>query len=245
MLVSIITVSFNSEKTIKKTIESVLNQGYSEIEYILVDGNSKDSTVEIIKSYEKDFLNKGYKFKYVSEKDDGIYDAMNKGISMATGILVGIINSDDWYELDAVQNNVDEYKKEKFNVSFGNLRVISPKTTFIKKARSNFYYTTAGFTHPTMFVEKEIYIKENKYILKNIFDDLDFILRIKNKKYKIKIINKVISNFAFGGVSTKKSMKEVFETIKMTSEVYTRNGYSKIHYIDIFIIKILKYFVGQ
>ncbi|WP_418965060.1 glycosyltransferase, partial [Cetobacterium sp.] len=106
ILVSIVTVAYNSSKTIEKTIESVLNQSYKNIEYIIVDGESKDNTLEIIKKFQKNFENRGIKYKFISEKDNGIYDAMNKGISMCQGELVGMINSDDWYELDAVQNIV-------------------------------------------------------------------------------------------------------------------------------------------
>ena len=91
MRVSIITVSFNSAKTIAETIESVLSQNFPEIEYIIVDGNSTDDTVKIIRQYENRIN------KWVSEKDLGMYDAMNKGIAMATGDVIGILNSDDVY----------------------------------------------------------------------------------------------------------------------------------------------------
>ena len=91
MKISIITITYNSEKTLDDTIKSVLSQNYNDIEYIIVDGNSKDSTIDIVKSY-------GDKIsKFVSEKDSGIYDAMNKGLHLATGDVVGILNSDDVY----------------------------------------------------------------------------------------------------------------------------------------------------
>ena len=103
-LISIITVCFNSSKTIRQTIESVLNQTYTNIEYILVDGKSTDNTVAIIEEYAPQFTAKGIVYRWVSEPDAGIYDAMNKGIKLATGEWIGIINSDDWYELDACEN---------------------------------------------------------------------------------------------------------------------------------------------
>ena len=106
MLVSIITVAYNSEKCIRKAIESVLNQTYPHIEYTIVDGLSKDNTVAVAKEYEEKFQEKGYTYRIVSEKDNGIYDAMNKGIRMATGELIGMINSDDWYEPIAVETAV-------------------------------------------------------------------------------------------------------------------------------------------
>ena len=100
---SIITVSYNSSKTIEKTINSVLSQTYKDVEYIIVDGASSDGTVEIIKEYEPLFEGR---MKWISEPDNGIYFAMNKGIQMAKGELIGIINSDDWYENDAVEKIV-------------------------------------------------------------------------------------------------------------------------------------------
>src|SRR5690242_18447201 len=100
--ISIVTVCFNSAKTIADTIESVLNQDYKPHEYILVDGASTDRTVQIIKTYEDVFRERGISYLYISEPDRGIYDAMNKGIAMATGELIGIVNSDDWYEKDAL-----------------------------------------------------------------------------------------------------------------------------------------------
>ena len=107
MKVSIITVCFNSESTIKETIESVLSQDYSNIEYIIVDGGSIDKTVDIIKSY-------GNKIsKWVSEKDEGLYDAMNKGLKMAQGDVVGLINSDDVYIDNGVISTVLQLLKEK------------------------------------------------------------------------------------------------------------------------------------
>ncbi len=92
MKISVITVCFNSEKTIARTIESVINQHYSDLEYIIIDGGSKDKTVEIINKYRNELS------YFISEPDQGISDAFNKGIRVATGDIIGIINSDDWYE---------------------------------------------------------------------------------------------------------------------------------------------------
>ena len=101
--ISIITVSYNSEKTISRTIESVYNQTYQPYEYIIVDGLSQDSTVEIAKRYEQKFKEKGIIYKVISEKDNGLYDAMNKGIAIADGELVGMLISVVWYELDVLK----------------------------------------------------------------------------------------------------------------------------------------------
>lgn len=101
--VSIVTVCYNSSKTIRKTFDSVLEQTYPEIEYLVIDGKSSDATVDIIKEYEPRFMGRMH---WISEKDNGIYDAMNKGINMSTGELIGILNSDDYYEADAVNTMV-------------------------------------------------------------------------------------------------------------------------------------------
>ena len=98
-LFSIITVSYNSQQTITKTIDSVLNQTCKDFEYIIIDGNSSDNTISIIKSYEKKF---GNKLRWISEKDKGIYDAMNKGITLSMGDFIWLVNSDDWLEIDAL-----------------------------------------------------------------------------------------------------------------------------------------------
>ena len=99
MKFSIITICYNSEKTIERTIKSVLAQTYKNYEYIIVDGASKDGTLEIVKRFELQFDGR---LKWKSEPDKGIYDAMNKGINMATGDVIGIVNSDDWLEADAM-----------------------------------------------------------------------------------------------------------------------------------------------
>ena len=100
-LISVVTVCFNSERTISRTIESVLNQSYPIYEYLIVDGRSSDKTMDIVKEFEPLFNGK---MKVISEADNGIYDAMNKGILMAKGKLIGILNSDDWYEPDTLEN---------------------------------------------------------------------------------------------------------------------------------------------
>ena len=102
-LISIITVCFNSAKTIRQTIESMLNQTYTNIEYILVDGKSTDNTVAIIEEYAPQFAAKGIVYRWISEPDGGIYDAINKGIKFATGEWINIQGSDDWLELDACE----------------------------------------------------------------------------------------------------------------------------------------------
>ena len=109
MKISVITVTFNSAATVRDTIESVLKQEYQDYEYLVIDGGSKDNTVDIIKEYEPKF---GGRMRWISEKDKGMYDGINKGIRMATGDVVGIINSDDFYHRSDIFGIInDEFKK--------------------------------------------------------------------------------------------------------------------------------------
>ena len=159
MKISIITVSFNSAKTIAKTIESVLSQDFPEIEYIIVDGNSSDDTVQIIRQYENRIS------KWVSEKDRGMYDAMNKGIAMATGDVIGILNSDDVYmNHHVVSDLMALMEKQKAQVVFADLILVDP----VDENKVLRYYDSSHFhpdkfrfgwmpAHPTVFVRRELY----------------------------------------------------------------------------------------
>mgnify|MGYP000371187973 CR=1 FL=1 len=116
VLVSIITVSFNSDKTIKDTIESVLNQTDTNIEYIIVDGKSTDETIKIVKSFEKQFQEKGISYKWISEEDSGIYAAFNKGIKMSSGKWISFLGSDDIYLNNAIELYKNQIKKFYCNI---------------------------------------------------------------------------------------------------------------------------------
>ena len=146
--VSIITVTYNSEKTIVATMESVLAQTYLAltqeskgsptplIEYLVVDGASKDRTVEIAESFRVRMEEAGIRLRIQSEPDQGIYDAMNKGIRMATGDIIGIINSDDWYEPEAVETAVETFAAAGCDAMFANIRLHrADGSSFVKKAR--------------------------------------------------------------------------------------------------------------
>lgn len=240
-LISIITVSYNSEKTIEQTINSVLNQTYSNLEYIIIDGKSTDKTLEIIRKYEEEFLLRKIKYKWISEKDNGIYDAMNKGIKISNGELIGIINSDDWYEFNTIKKIAEEYIKENFDMIYGNLRIHAKYKSFIKKSKLKRRVSTRYWNHPTTFIAKKVYEKQ-LYKLESINDDLDLLLKIrKNKDYKIVVLNEVLANFRMGGVSNKKELRQVFKNIKNRNRIYKNNGYSKLYYLDNFIMEIAKY----
>ena len=198
-LVSITTVCFNSEKTIKKAIESVLDQTYPFIEYIVKDGGSTDSTLSIVNSFSSLFKRKGYLFRVVSSKDKGMYDALNQANIMATGLIIGNVNSDDYLEPNAVEVMVDAYKTIGFDMAYADLRVITKKGQKIKKSKISRFPSSRHWNHPTTFIKKEVLVKE-KYKCESMYDDFDLMLRIR-KKYKVIVVHKTLSNFVFGGMS--------------------------------------------
>ena len=160
--VSIITVCFNSEKTIRDTIDSVLNQTYKNIEYIIVDGKSVDTTIDIIKSYELEFKRKNISFKWISEKDTGIYNAMNKGVRLAKGDLIGILNSDDWYSSNAVSEVVAVNGNQDFSVISGKKNKVNFKKEILKTIKNKkdiqkYIHRTMPINHPATFVHKKVY----------------------------------------------------------------------------------------
>ena len=127
MLVSILTAVYNMQDTIARTIESVLNQSYPNIEYIIIDGMSADGTVETAKAYQSRFdEKKGRSLTIISKPDKGMYDALNKGAKMAHGELIGQINADDWYEPGAVAAMTKAYLDTHYDLAWGNINVYKP-----------------------------------------------------------------------------------------------------------------------
>lgn len=202
--VSIITVCYNSEATIEQTIKSVLDQTYSNIEYIIIDGDSTDSTLSIIDKYRTAFEDR---LKVISEKDDGIYYAMNKGIGLATGELIGIINSDDWYEKDAVENIVKSYEEDHANpytVYYGKTGMICDGKLLRIEQSSHEKLEEEMISHPSCFVTSKTYkefgIFDTKY---TSVADYDLMLRyIRSNKVSFIPVDKHIANFALGGMSS-------------------------------------------
>lgn len=193
MKVSVVTVCKNSEATIKDTFDSILNQKYRPLQYIVVDGASSDQTVSIIEEYEPEFSASHIEFLYLSEKDHGIYDAMNKGIRLADGEIVGIINSDDWYEPDAIEKVVKCYRKDKFDLFYADLRIINPNgSTFIKKSKDSKWVTSRYWNHPTTFITKKVY-DHYQYKNENIHDDWDLILRIRKAGCRVCVEHAVLA----------------------------------------------------
>lgn len=236
--VSVITVSFNSQDTIRDTIESVLNQSYSNIEYWIVDGLSKDHTVDIAREYADAFSDRGMEYHILSENDEGIYDAMNKGIARATGDIIGIINSDDWYECDAIEKVVRKFEESQCDVMYGDLRIHKTDGSMIKRARYRKYATTRDWNHPTTFISKTVY-EDIKYKNHNIHDDWDLMLRVRKAGYKITVLNEVLANFRFGGISNHNS-ESICKKISNKYAAYKENGYSFFYWFDCAAVIIVK-----
>lgn len=241
MLVSIITVSHNSENTIRRTIESVYGQKYSQIEYIIVDGASTDHTMEIVEEYKEAFEKKGMIYRYISESDAGIYDAMNKGIRMSQGKIIGIINSDDWYEPEAAECAVQSYERQVYDLFYSALRIVSNKGSFIKKSKNSDWVTSRYWNHPTTFIPKSVY---EKYQYKNetLHDDWDLILRIRKgiPGCRVCVEDKVLANFTRNGVSHEKSVKKAIERAKIKYKIYRDNGYSRLYFIECYVMEAAK-----
>lgn len=203
MKISIVTVSYNSSLTISSTIESVLSQKNIDLEYIIVDGASKDGTVDIIRQY----TDKNSCIKLLSEKDNGIYDAMNKGIGLATGEVIGILNSDDCYAGDDVLEEIVKTFCEDNTLEscYGNL-------VYVKNYKPYRYWKSGeprsfknGWMppHPAFFVRKTVYEKYGVFRLDcGTAADYELMLRFL-EKYKIssKWVNKVITHMTAGGAS--------------------------------------------
>ncbi len=244
-LVSLITVSYNSEKTIRSTIESVLNQTYTNIEYRIVDGFSDDSTVTIAHEYDEKFAERGIKYNITSEKDNGIYDAMNKGIMDTTGELVGIINSDDWFETNAIQTVVNSYNRTNFDYYYADIRLIKENgTSIIKHSKADTIVTSRHWNHPTCFVAKKVYEELGAFRCQGIHDDFDFFLRVRQAGKKIVIENKILANFRVGGTSNDKNFEMCKKRCADRYKCYRNNGYSFLYGIECIGIEAVKFIIG-
>ena len=201
-LVTVITATYNlienkRAKFIIQCLGSVHNQHYSNIEHIVIDGASNDGTLSLLREYES----QGW-IKLFSEPDAGIYDAMNKGIRQASGKLIGIVNSDDWYEKDTIENVVKAYQGNQYEVVYG-----MQKTYLNGKEKATFIYhhdflPQQMITHPTCFVTKDVYEKFGVFDLQyKSAADYDFMLRLyQTKQVTFTPVMKILANFQLGGM---------------------------------------------
>lgn len=202
MKISIITPSYNSGNTIKSCLESIQRQTYKNLEHILIDGGSKDNTIGIAHTYP-------HLAKIVSEPDQGIYDAMNKGIKLSNGDIIGILNSDDVYtSKEVIQSVISRFKNDKVEAAYGNLNYINIKNKIIRKWRSGEYNRDLFLQgwmppHPTFFIRREFYDKYGLYNTDfSISADYELMLRMLYRyKLNCEYIPEVLVSMRTGGHS--------------------------------------------
>lgn len=206
MKISIITVSYNSINTIRDTLDSIFAQSYQDIEAIVIDGASTDGTIDIIEEYHNLYPEK---LKWISEKDDGIYDAMNKGLALTTGQIIGILNSDDYYfEKDVLERIVGTFIKTKCDGLYANLIFVDPfdKNMVVRKWMTGRGTFKKGWNppHPTVYLKREIYEQVGEYNTEyRIAADYDFLYRVfQVDKISMYYLNESIIYMRYGGAST-------------------------------------------
>jgi glycosyltransferase involved in cell wall biosynthesis len=221
MKVSIVTVCLNSEKTIRETLESIYLQTYPSIEHIIIDGGSVDNTLEIIQSFSRSKI-------LITEKDNGIYDAMNKGVSMASGEVIGILNSDDLFENEmTVQTVMDHFRlNPEVDVVYGDLNYVNSKNVdkIVRKWKSKAYYIDFFEhgdvpAHPSIFLKRKVYEEAGLFNLDfSLAADYEFMLRIfKKHDYNSKYVNNVFVKMRLGGATNQSFLnvwKQNIEIVK-------------------------------
>jgi glycosyltransferase involved in cell wall biosynthesis len=230
MKISIITVVYNNERTIRDAIESVLSQSYKNIEYIIIDGGSTDNTIKIIEEY----IDKIQKF--ISEKDNGIYDAMNKGLRLATGDVIGILNSDDLYADNTILNKVmNQFNfNNNLDILYGDLVYVKHDhiNTIVRNWKTKTYYPKFFDNgdvppHPSLFVSARVYQKAGYFKLKyRLAADYEFMLRIfKTYNFKVLYLPLVIVHMRLGG-ATNNSIKNILKGNYEILKSWKENSYS-------------------
>ena len=243
--VSVITICYNSASVIAETMESVLAQTYPDIEYIIVDGASSDGTADIARSFEERFASTGRTLKVISEPDKGIYDAMNKGIRNATGELIGIINSGDSYEPEAVETAVSTYEEKAYDLFYADIKLVRPDGSYmVKHSKYDTFPTSRHWNHPTMFVTGAAYKELGLYRCEGIHDDFEFLLRARRAGMRISIVNKVLANFKTGGASNDKSLKKCRRRCMDRYRAYRLNGYSVFSMVECVAIEAAKFILS-
>ncbi len=197
--VSIITVCKNAEKTIRQTIESVINQTWRNIEYIVVDGASSDRTLSIIREYSDKIS------VLISEPDEGMYYALNKAIKKASGDIVGIINSDDWYEKNALERVINAFDINNVDVVYGHYYIMHDESVkmLAKNEPLDTIWHGMPMGHPTVFIKRDIYEKYGCFDTSyRIVADHELMLRFYSHGVRFCEIDSVLANFRLSGVST-------------------------------------------
>jgi len=249
MKVSIVTVCYNSETTIRDTIESVLSQSYLDIEYIIIDGTSSDRTMTIVEEY-KDRID-----RVISEPDKGIYDAMNKGIKLATGDVVGILNSDDIFTDNKVIAAVASLLENDDSITgiYGDL-VYVQRNNIEKKVRD---YSPKFFSnwkirfglmlpHPTLYLRREVFSKVGFYRLDyRVAADFEFITRLVKAGVSLKRLPKIMVKMREGGISSTGILWRIHQNMEIVRACRDNGVYTNLFMVSTKVpFKLLSYLRG-
>ncbi|MFD0990552.1 glycosyltransferase family 2 protein [Mariniflexile jejuense] len=245
-LLSIITATYNSEKTLEKTIKSVLSQNYSNYEYIIVDGKSNDNTINIIKKYEVIFKERNISFKWISEKDTGIYNAWNKGLKLATGNWIAFLGSDDiyldnafsMYATELLNNPEADFVHSKVRlVNKGKIKYIVSDKWIWKNFKRYMKIAHVGSFHNSNYFEKYGMYNE----IYKIAGDYEMLLRAKSKLKTI-FIDCFTAEMEDGGVSNN-NVFLVFREVRK-AKINTAKTFTPIAYFD-FYFSLIKYYISS
>ncbi len=226
MKISIITIAFNNEKEIAQTIESVVNQTYNGIEYIIIDGGSKDGTLDVIKKYQNSI------YKVISEPDKGIYDAINKGIKNATGDIIGLIHAgDELYDNNVIEKVVRCFSESKIDALYGHSKILSEDGSKVVRINKSPEYNERLFpmgwfpSHQSFYARRELFDHLGLYNLKyKIAADYELLFRfIYVNKVIVKLLDEYLIKFKVGGTSTK-SVKNIINLNKECINAWHDNG---------------------
>tara|TARA_B100000959_G_C14912515_1_gene595767 strand:- start:615 stop:1385 length:771 start_codon:yes stop_codon:yes gene_type:complete len=244
MKISIITVTFNSIKYIKDCLASVKSQNYLNIEHIVVDGASDDGTLSLLKSNKEQFT------KIISEPDKGVYHAMNKGIELAKGDIIGFLNSDDFYTTNKVLSSVAEIFKEDKSIEacYSDLIYVDPINLFkVKRYVRPGIFKFGAFSkgwcppHPTFFVRRSVYDQFGKFNVDRDFylgSDAELMMRfLEVKKIKVKYVPEIWVKFRLGGISNK-SFKNIWKQNFAILKALKRYNL-KSNYLHFFLYKLI------
>lgn len=217
MKISIITITYNSAKTLKRALESVQSQTYDEIEHVIVDGASTDGTKQIIEAYAK--AQRGKKeVRWVSEPDEGIYNAINKGIRMATGDVIGFLHSDDVLKsTDSIEQIAKAFSVSKADVVYGDLQYCRGEKIVRRWVSNPFRPSMLKYgwmpPHPTVYVRREVYEQVGPYDeWFSISADYDMMLRIFRSQYRVYYVPEVLVCMEVGGASNRNARARLSKT---------------------------------
>lgn len=247
-MLSVITVSYNSSETIKVTLDSILNQSYKNIEYIVIDGNSSDSTVTILESYRDKFKQMSISYSFISEQDTGIYDAFNKGVKLSKGKWISFLGSDDYYLNNALELYSTTILNNNKNIDFvySNVDILNDKKEIIKKINGIWswfkFKRYMNIAHVGAFHNKEYFARYGCFNQTyKIAGDYELLLRAKSKLKTVKI-EKVTAKMGNSGISNNFISLVLKETFK------AKNKTAKIGFLVCsldYMIAILKYYTKK